>query len=249
MSEAMLYAHKILPALVMPLALAGLCIAYGAWRKRMRWVWVALALLYAASTPFVAGTLFAQVERGMRRLGPGEAPAAQAIVVLSGMLHGVPGLKGVAVEWGDPDRFFGGVELYKAGRAPLLVFTGGQVPWQRNPPEGITLKAYAEAMGVPGAAIRVTRGAGNTAEEALAVRALLGEGVRDLLLVTSAFHMPRSATLFRRAGFQVREYPVDFKVGVADTTPMDFLPAAHALVLTEMGLRELLGRAYYWWRG
>jgi hypothetical protein len=31
-------------------------------------------------------------------------------------------------EWKDADRFFGGVELFKAGKSPLLVFTGGAAP-------------------------------------------------------------------------------------------------------------------------
>jgi hypothetical protein len=30
------------------------------------------------------------------------------------------------IEWGDPDRFFGGIALFKAGKAQKLVFTGGK---------------------------------------------------------------------------------------------------------------------------
>lgn len=242
----MLYLHKILPLFLMPLVVTGAMVAYGLARRRARWAWAGLLLLYAAATPLVAGSLFGLVERGMLRREADEMPAAQAIVVLSGMLGGVPGSRGVVIEWGDADRFFGGIELYRAAKAPLVVFTGGRVPWQdRMPPEGQVLKAYAEAFGVRSADIRISADAVNTAEEAQAVRGLLGAGVRDILLVTSAFHMPRAATLFGRAGFKVIEFPVDFKVGVAALTPMDFLPSAAALAMSEGALRELLGRAYY----
>lgn len=242
----MLYLHKVLPLLVMPLVVTGVMVAYGIAKRRPRWAWAGLLLLYVAATPLAAGALFGLVERGMQRREASDMPQAQAIVVLSGMLGGVPGDRGVVVEWGDADRFFGGIELYRAGKAPLLVFTGGRVPWQdRVPPEGEVLKVHAEAIGVRSADIRVSGDAANTAEEARAVRSLLGAGVRDILLVTSAFHMPRAATLFGRVGFNVIEYPVDFKVGVAALTPMDFLPSAAALAMSEGGLRELLGRAYY----
>jgi len=54
--------------------------------------------------------------------------SADAIVVLSGMLE-INGVGDSAyVEWGDPDRFFGGMALFKAGKAPRLVFTGGKIP-------------------------------------------------------------------------------------------------------------------------
>ena len=52
--------------------------------------------------------------------------SADGIVVLSGVL----GINAVGVsiyiEWEDPDRFFGGIALFKANKAQRLVFTGGK---------------------------------------------------------------------------------------------------------------------------
>jgi len=85
-----------------------------------------------------------------------------------------PGVAAMS-EWTDGDRFWGGVALYQAGKAPLLVFTGGWVPWQPNAkPEGEVLIAYAKALGVPSKALRTTGLVVNTAEEAQAVTTLLG---------------------------------------------------------------------------
>ncbi|MBL8383516.1 MAG: YdcF family protein [Burkholderiales bacterium] len=242
----MIYLHKILPLFVLPLALALGLAAYGAARRRLKWVWIAIVALYAAATPLAGGALFGLVEAGMARRDARTVARADAVVVLSGMLHGVAGPGGAVMEWTDPDRFFGGVELFRAGVAPRLVFTGGTVPWLAHlPTEGAVLKAQAEAMGVPPEAIRVTAEAQNTAEEAAAVRALLGPQAPRIVLVTSAFHMPRAARQFAGAGFVVDAFPVDFKVGTASLTPMDFLPAAGALALSEAAVRELLGRAFY----
>ena len=52
-------------------------------------------------------------------------------------------------EWSDADRYFGGVELFQAGKAPLLLFTVGWSPWEPNAKlEGDILIKYAEALGI-----------------------------------------------------------------------------------------------------
>lgn len=180
-------------------------------------------------------------------------PRAQAIVVLSEGRSLAPGTAGTS-EWNDGDRFWGGIELYRAGKAPWLVFTGGWVPWQPElAPEGEVLKVWAKSQGVPNSAIQVTGKVTNTAEEAAAVAALLpklasvgGSRSKTILLVTSAFHMPRAKRLFQQAGLQVLPYPVDFKVSAGKSfNAMKLLPSADAWRLTEMAWREWLGRAYY----
>ena len=45
------------------------------------------------------------------------------------------------------------------------------------------------------------------------------------LLVTSAYHMPRSVGLFRKAGFSIEPYPVDWRVGTGADV-FDFAPYA-----------------------
>jgi uncharacterized SAM-binding protein YcdF (DUF218 family) len=100
---------------------------------------------------------------------------------------------------------------------------------------------------VPPEAIVVTDRVTNTAEEAAAVAALLApRGARSVLLVTSAFHVPRARALFERAGLVVHPFPVDFQVGVGRRWSVtDALPAARALWLSEQSLREMLGRVAY----
>ena len=184
-----------------------------------------------------------------------DAFEADAIVVLSEGRVVAPG-KAAVSEWNDADRFFGGVELFKAGKSPLLVFTGGAAPWEPNAaPEGDVLAGYAKGMGVPDGQIVKTPRVTNTAEEALAVATLLRGrlsgptwrgGPPRVLLVTSAFHMPRARRLFERAGMSVIPFPVDFKVSAGRTVSvLDFLPTAAALQETELAMREGYGRLFY----
>jgi uncharacterized SAM-binding protein YcdF (DUF218 family) len=149
-------------------------------------------------------------------------------------------------EWSEAaDRFAAGLELFRAGKGARLVFTGGRVPWELLPDtEGDWLRGQALAQGVPAEAILLAGPVENTAQEAQAVARMLPR--ERIILVTSAFHMPRARALFEAHGLQVVPFPVDFRVPEQEMTVMDWLPRAEALALTDMAWRELLGRAYYW---
>jgi len=199
--------------------------------------------------PIVGNFLFAGLEKEQVRLTPELVENADAIVVLGGMLTNTRGVTAdqYVTEWADADRFFGGIELFQAKKAPTLVFTRGQLPWNRNtPPEGEYLKEIAERMGVAEADILLTSIAANTEAEAKATADLFsGRENTKIILVTSAFHMPRAVPLFTAQGFEVITYPVDFKTSTSDITFMSFLPDAGALDQSSMVFREFIGRLYY----
>jgi uncharacterized SAM-binding protein YcdF (DUF218 family) len=224
--------------------------ALGLLLRRRSLGWLAIALLWLCSTPLVGDRTMRAAESWAVRLPAAQAPTADAIVVLSGGLVEAPGGED---EFNDAvDRFYGGVELLQAGRAPTLLFTGAWLPWRPDDtPEGEILAAEAVKLGAPRNRILVTGRASNTAEEAQAVAATLA-AVPDLaqppaiLLVTSAFHMRRAQLLFERAGMTVIPYPVDFRASAsARFTLLDLLPSAEALRNSELALRELYGVSYY----
>lgn len=243
--NSMIYLHKILPALVSPLVIAFALIVWGTMSARKKIVYSTIAALYLLSTPIASNYLVGLIEGPPFRQDPTKLPSADAIVVLSGMLVGVPSSNGIVYEWSDPDRFFAGIELFRLSKASKLIFTGGKLPWySRMEPEGIVLKRIAESMGIPSTNILVTDEAKNTEEEAKAVRKLLPEPSSSVLLVTSAFHMQRSVRLFESQGLRVTPYSVDFRVEIRDTTPMEFLPDAKSLAMTSLALREQIGRTF-----
>jgi uncharacterized SAM-binding protein YcdF (DUF218 family) len=150
------------------------------------------------------------------------------------------------IEWGDTDRFFGGLALFKAGKAQKLVFTGGKMPWDKaKKAVGEVLKQYAISNGIASEKIFVTKDVENTADEEVAVKERISPSKR-IILVTLANHMYRAKRLFEKQGFIVTPYKVDYKAaGNSTVTIMDFLPSAGNLELTETGIRELLGRIFY----
>jgi uncharacterized SAM-binding protein YcdF (DUF218 family) len=237
---------KLLPLLVLPLGLALLLVGWGIGRQRWAPVKAAFALLWLFATPLTAQGLWRLMERPWEPLRPQSMPAASAIVVLDGVRPPAPGSLR-RTEWVDADRFFGGIDLFRAGKAPLLLFTGGAITLERNgPTEGEEHRRQALALGLPAKALAVTPYVRNTAEEARAVAARLPKGSR-VLLVTSAFHMARARTLFARQGLEVVPYPVDFQArgSWAGSVLNDFrywFPSADGLESGSRALREALGR-------
>jgi uncharacterized SAM-binding protein YcdF (DUF218 family) len=172
-----------------------------------------------------------------------------AIVVLSGMLGGFESENGFITEWFDPDRFFVGIELVKADKADKIIFTRGKMPWSNIPPEGELLRLKAIEMGIPDSQILLTDIVTNTADEAREVDLILNqEGLNSIVLVTSSFHMPRAKLLFDKAGITNETYPTDFKADYNEATWLWMIPSADAFRKTSLGIREYIGRIYYWLR-
>ena len=244
----MAFASKLLPLFFLPLGVTLMLLILGLIFRRRWLVITAASVFWLTSMPLVGNGLMRAVESGQRTAAQ-DASVADAIVVLSTGRVVAPGSAGIS-EWADADRFFAGVELYMAGKAPVLVFTGGWSPMQPNAPlEGDILLRYAAGFGVPESQMFSTTRVLNTAEEADAVSILLRErlpGRTRVLLVTSAFHMQRATRLFERAGLVVIPFPVDFAGAIADRVSLlDILPSAEGIGRTQLAVRELYGRLYY----
>ena len=130
---------KILPLALLPLGVSLVLLLLGLIARR-RWpVLAGVVLLWFFSLGLVSQRLWRWLETPWFRLAAVEAPVADAIVVLSGGHH--PALGAARLnEWHDPDRFLAGLDLYRAGKAPWLLFTGGASPFSPGqPPEGLVI--------------------------------------------------------------------------------------------------------------
>ena len=179
----MIYLHKILPLLLMPIMILILLIVIGIYKKRNSFIYLAIALLYTLSTPIFSNAFIKLVEGEQHRKSIVSIERADTIVVPRGILslHKIDGED--YVEWDDPDRFFGGIALMKVGKAPNLIFTGAKMPWgDSSRTEGATLADYAADYGIPYDYIFVSGLLINTADEAVAVKKMaLGN---KIILVT-----------------------------------------------------------------
>lgn len=170
------------------------------------------------------------------------------IIVLGGPLdadmsaaHGVPVISGAA------DRIIGAATLAHRYPNARIVYTGGSPNLLHNDAkEADYATALFQGLGIPKSRLTMERQSRNTKENAEFSRALVKpkKGER-WLLVTSAYHMPRSVGLFRMAGFPVEAYPVDWKVGTGDDLFKYYVIANDGLQLVDTGVREWLGLIAY----
>ena len=91
----------------------------------------------------------------------------------------------------------------------------------------------------------MTENVENTDQEAKAIKKLFSIDNPKIILVTSAFHMPRAQLVFEAAGINVIPFPVDFKTGAGKLTFMSFIPSADSFASTNFFVREMIGRTYY----
>ena len=244
-----LFLHKLLPLIVSPLGVVVLLLVVSiVCRRRVPGV-LGLVVLLVCALPATERAVWAGLESGYPYRPVEAVPTTGAVVVLSGMLDGTPTSDGTLSQWGEAtDRFFAGLDLFRAGKAPVMIFTQGRLPWSGRALEGGMLARRAVSLGVPESQIMLTGEVANTEDEALAVSDLMGlADIRNLTLVTSSFHMPRAVMIFERAGLSVVPYPTDFRTK-SDLDWTDWVPSARAFGATSLGVREYIGRAYYWVR-
>lgn len=222
----------------------------GLFRKR-RWAFglavLGGLLLLAQSLPRVADALIGPLER---RAGPVlvEPAGAQAIVVLGS------GLKPDAEEYGGDTltdrsliRLRYGALLARRHQLPVLV-SGGQLPRSAHSEAEVMAEVMAKEFGV---AVRWQESASqDTADNAaMSAQLLHAAGVRRILLVTQAFHMPRAERLFTASGLEVVPAPTDFMVNRRPPELLDWLPRPRALQTSYYALHEWLGLAWLDLRG
>ena len=126
-----------------------------------------------------------------------------------------------------------------------LVFSGGEGRLlTTGVAESELAKAFYMQQGLDMARVRLEGGSRTTRENAQQVAKLLGERCQQpWLLVTSAWHMPRSVSEFEAVGCQVTPYPVDFRTGAS--TPLTEYSLAHSLLRWQTALHEWLGVLAY----
>jgi uncharacterized SAM-binding protein YcdF (DUF218 family) len=232
--------------LALVLALLGLVLV---WRGRRFGRWPLLLGLgwYGAvfALPVSAWLLLPLEERFAR---PATPPAeVTGIIVLGGAVeqalteaHGIPALNGAA------ERMTEGVALAHRFPAARLVFTGGSAAiLPGGPTESDTARRLFTDLGLPPERLVFEAESRNTHENAVFTHRLLAPKPGETwLLVTSASHMPRSMGVFRRAGWTIVPWPVNYTTG-RDPALWWQWPFPTRLNQAEWALKEYLGLAAY----
>ena len=131
--------------------------------------------------------------------------------------------------------------LYSGGNGSLLPRGRGEAPIART---------LLETFGVPARRLILEDQSRTTAENAeFSRRLVMPRSGERWLLVTSAYHMPRSIGAFRKAGFAVEAYPVDYRTTGAADLWIPFDSVATGLRRTDTAAREWVGLLVYWLTG
>ena len=118
-------------------------------------------------------------------------------------------------------RTIRGIELYKRGLAPLIIFSGDEL---RNEPAEAAVRAeMARALGVPQEAILRLDRTRTTREESIQTADLLRQrNAKRITLITDSMHTRRAKRLFERVGLEVYPaYSADYVIAM--TSPRDRL--------------------------
>jgi uncharacterized SAM-binding protein YcdF (DUF218 family) len=67
--------------------------------------------------------------------------------------------------------------------------------------------------------------------------------------VTSAWHMPRAVGVFRKAGFNVVPYPVDYQTADSADLARPFPFLATGLTIVDIAVKQWVGLVVYWLTG
>ncbi len=145
------------------------------------------------------------------------------------------------------DRLFALAELARRYPNARIVFTGGNANLVSTDAREADYSApILENLGVPKERLILERNSRNTYENAIFTKQLVAPKPGERwLLVTSAFHMPRSMGIFRKAGFDVEAYPVDWRMGGRDELFAFTNIGADGLGRTDVAMREWIGLLAY----
>lgn len=260
-----LYLSKLLPLLIYPLSFACLLLAaLLVLRRSPRWVlWLgvlAFLLLWLGGNRLVSMALVRSLE--WQYFPPTVLPHADVIVLLGGGEEPVSPPQPLAGVNDAGDRIIYAAWLYQQGAAPHILASGGIVGV-----DGPALQPGAEVMGqlltlmgVPAEALWLEPRSQNTYENAVETKRLLDPtGIRRIILVTSALHMPRARAIFANQGYDVIPAPTDYVVTEASwryyLTPdptvqvFNLFPTAEALHDTMRAMKEYTGILVYRLRG
>lgn len=248
------YLSKIFWFFIQPINLAVVLLILGVvagalgWR-RMRGVAVffALAVMFLCAWTSFGALMLSPLEDRFAR--PAEMPErVDGIIVLGGGFEGaINRVRGGYELNSGGDRFVETAVLARRfPEAKVLVSGGSGAIVLDGEGDADTAPRLLTALGVERDRLILENRSRNTAENAQFSKDLVSPQPGETwLLVTSAFHMPRSVGLFRKAGFEVVPWPTDYRTSGEEGVGLFRDNATDSLQNATLGVREWIGLVAY----
>jgi len=250
-------ASKVFWLLAQPLSIVFLLLLVGlvalvAGRRRLAAAGLVLALLVQGLVGFTSlGYMLIQPLEA-RFSVPTEPPEqVGAIVMLGGAtLARVSTARQIAELNAAGDRLV--TTLWLAERypeAPIVLSGGSGLLSGDTESEATTAERLLMAHGVAAERLRLEGESRNTDENAVLTRELLSGVEGPVVLVTSAFHMPRSVGLFESQGIAVIPWPTDYRSSGLEGFGIDIANPVQNLEVASIAIKEWIGLLAYHWTG
>ncbi|MCQ1834908.1 YdcF family protein [Neorhizobium galegae] len=207
----------------------------------------ALVLLLTLFT--TTGTVALQVLEDRFPKPSREPQAVSCMIVLGGVLENEVTTARGGIELNQAaDRFMEALRLARNHQESRILISGGDGSISGTyEGEAQASERFFSAFGIPADRLVKENASRTTYENTLNTAGLLkAQGIENCLLITSAFHMPRSMGLFRAAGITVTPWPVDYRTSGIVRLSLDFTqPALNAQLATTAAREWMSLTAYY----
>ncbi|KAA0970510.1 YdcF family protein [Aureimonas fodinaquatilis] len=250
LSKIFWYLVQPLVVVLLALAVAFVLLLLGKQRLAATFLGGGLALLAVLSLTPLGLLMMSPLEN---RFPQPELPDNIAgIIVLGGALDTRVASTRSEPELNDAaDRITAGVTLARLYPEARLIFSGGSAELLTTDiAESVVAGQLFADLGLEGERLILEDQSRDTFENARFTKALAKPEKGDVwVLVTSAYHMPRSVGSFRQAGFDVLPYPVDYRT---PSGPKVWQPSSASIRNVEkvhFSIREYIGLAAYWLTG
>jgi uncharacterized SAM-binding protein YcdF (DUF218 family) len=223
------------------------------WSALRRGVLLAIAVLALSvlSTEVAANALVQSLEATAVSTYKAEGAPYDAVVLLGGMVETrQSSTLGRPFSFGSSsERLMVTFELLRENRAKFVILSGGTGDSIGETDAGISRKQL-EKWGIAPDRILLEDKARNTYENAVFTRELARtKGLTKLVIVTSAFHMPRAHGCFNAAGLAVDTFPADYRSFDASKFSASLQPRSDDFDTSTWAIREWSGRFIYRVRG
>lgn len=256
-----IFLSKFLPLFLYPTGMITLLIILTlvTWKKRrlsLAFLVLALIILLVAGNRYTATSFARTLEWRYPPLNEGSR--ADVIVLLGGGTEPDVAPRAMVEVNAAGDRVLYAYKLYQEGAAPLLLLSGGDIDFLYDSPStpADDMATLMETLGVPRQDMLIQNKSLNTEQDAeFSCKMIKEKGYGSVILVTSAFHMPRSVALFEAQGCPVIPAPVDFSITEGSwenlTHPnlqeflINLLPSYTHISTVTKTMKEYFGMWYY----
>lgn len=244
---------KTISFLLMPATLIGLAwlgfFIFRKWKFRKYLAITGFALFILFTNDFLANFFLKVWETEPANLEVVKRQKFTYGVLLTGMTNTMKEPKDRVYFNQNADRLLQAIMLHQQGIIDTLYISGGgATALRKDLQEARVLATYLQSIRFPMDRVIIEDQSRNTVESARLATDFISSP-QNILLITSASHMPRAAACFEKEGFTITAYPSVYHTTDDVISPKMFLPSQTALMKWDILFKEWMGYSAYWAAG